>query len=74
MSTKDRGFASMTVARQQAIASKGGKAAHAKGTAHQWTTAEAVAAGRKSWLARHHRCHQTGEEPSTSSPGGSSDT
>ncbi len=47
MSTKDRGFASMNRATQQAIASKGGKAAHAKGTAHKWTTEEARVAGRK---------------------------
>ena len=72
MSIKDRGFASMTVARQQAIASKGGKVAHAKGTAHQWTSAEAVAAGRKGGLALSKRRHQTREEPSTSSPGGGS--
>jgi hypothetical protein len=52
MSIKDRGFGSMTPARQQAIASKGGKAAHAKGTAHHWTTAEAAAAGRKGGLVR----------------------
>jgi general stress protein YciG len=32
------------------IASKAGKAAHAKGTAHQWTSEEARAAGRKGGL------------------------
>lgn len=37
----------MTVAKQREIASKGGKAAHQKGTAHQWTPAEARAAGQK---------------------------
>lgn len=42
-----RGFASMDPARQRAIASKGGKAAHAKGTAHEWTSDEAREAGRK---------------------------
>lgn len=42
-----RGFASMDAARQRAIASKGGKAAHAKGTAHEWTSDEAREAGRK---------------------------
>src|SRR5690606_8861146 len=42
-----RGLASMDPARQRAIASKGGKAAHAKGTAHEWTSDEAREAGRK---------------------------
>lgn len=42
-----RGFASMDPERQREIASKGGKAAHAKGTAHEWTTDEARHAGRK---------------------------
>lgn len=42
-----RGFASMDRDRQRAIAAKGGKAAHAKGTAHVWTAAEAREAGRK---------------------------
>ena len=47
MSTKNRGFASLDRARQREIASQGGKAAHAHGTAHQWTSAEAKEAGRK---------------------------
>lgn len=42
-----RGFASMDPARQREIASKGGRAAHAKGTAHEWTREEARNAGRK---------------------------
>lgn len=42
-----RGFASMDRARQREIAAKGGKAAHAKGTAHVWSPEEARAAGRK---------------------------
>lgn len=33
--------------KQRAIASRGGKAAHEKGTAHEWTPAEARAAGSK---------------------------
>ena len=44
---EDRGFASMDREKQRAIASKGGKAAHKKGTAHQWTSKEAREAGRK---------------------------
>lgn len=42
-----RGFASMTPEKQREIASKGGRAAHAKGTAHEWTSEEARNAGRK---------------------------
>jgi general stress protein YciG len=42
-----RGFASMSPEKQREIASKGGRAAHAKGTAHEWTSEEARHAGRK---------------------------
>ena len=42
-----RGFASMDPSRQREIASKGGRAAHAKGTAHEWSSDEARVAGRK---------------------------
>jgi general stress protein YciG len=42
-----RGFASMDPSRQREIASKGGRAAHAKGTAHEWSSDEARTAGRK---------------------------
>ena len=42
-----RGFASMTPEKQGEIASKGGRAAHQKGTAHEWTSEEARSAGRK---------------------------
>lgn len=48
-----RGFASMSKEKQRQIASKGGKAAHAKGTAHEFTREEAVAAGRKGGKAAH---------------------
>lgn len=44
---KRRGFASMDQATRTDIARKGGKSAHAKGTAHEWTADEATAAGRK---------------------------
>jgi hypothetical protein len=43
----NRGFASMDAAKQREIASKGGRAAHQKGTAHQFTSDEAREAGRK---------------------------
>jgi general stress protein YciG len=42
-----RGFASMPSEKQREIASKGGRAAHVKGTAHEWTPDEARSAGRK---------------------------
>src|SRR5690606_3909591 len=42
-----RGFASMSPEKQREIASKGGRAAHAKGTAHEWTSEEARVAGRQ---------------------------
>lgn len=41
--------------KQREIASKGGKAAHQKGTAHEFTSDEAKAAGRKGGRARHRR-------------------
>ena len=45
--TSKRGFASMDPSKQKEIASKGGRAAHAKGTAHEFTPDEARVAGRK---------------------------
>jgi general stress protein YciG len=45
--TRNRGFASMDREKQREIARKGGKAAHEKGTAHEFTADEARAAGRK---------------------------
>lgn len=42
-----QGFASMSPEKQRTIASNGGKAAHAKGTAHQFSVEEARAAGKK---------------------------
>lgn len=47
-----RGFASMDADKQRAIASKGGRAAHAKGTAHEFSPEEAREAGRKGGKAR----------------------
>jgi len=62
---EDRGFASMDRAKQREIASKGGKAAHQKGTAHEWTSEEAREAGRKGGMASHRRKlqQQGGEAP-----------
>src|SRR5438445_13786550 len=50
-----RGFGSMDINKRRQIASKGGKAAHAKGTAHRFTPEEARAAGRKGGQAAHER-------------------
>ena len=42
-----RGFAGMDHERQKQISSQGGKAAHQKGTAHEFDSEEAREAGRK---------------------------
>ena len=49
-SKERRGFASMSPEKQREIASKGGRAAHQKGTAHRWSSDEARTAGRKGGL------------------------
>ncbi len=49
-----RGFASMSPEKQREIASKGGRAAHQKGTAHEWTSDEARQAGFSGWPAPAH--------------------
>ena len=60
---EDRGFASMDRSKQREIASKGGKAAHQKGTAHEWTSEEAREAGRKGGMASHRRKQQQQQQP-----------
>jgi general stress protein YciG len=60
---EDRGFASMDRVKQREIASKGGKAAHQKGTAHEWTSEEAREAGRKGGMASHRRRKQMMDTP-----------
>ena len=68
MATEDRGFASMDRNKQREIASKGGKAAHQKGTAHEWTCEEAREAGRKGGMASHRRKQdQSGQEDTAGS-------
>lgn len=59
--TSKRGFASMDPEKQREIARKGGRAAHEKGTAHEFTSEEAAAAGRKGGQA-------SGRGRSSSSP------
>ncbi len=63
MAKEDRGFASMDRAKQREIASKGGKAAHQKGTAHEWTSEEARDAGRKGGIASHQRRREQNQTP-----------
>ncbi len=46
--TSNRGFASMDPDKQREIASEGGKAAHEKGTAHEFDSEEAREAGKQS--------------------------
>lgn len=70
MAKEDRGFASMDRAKQREIASKGGKAAHAKGTAHEWTSEEAREAGRKGGMASHRRRKQLMDDGSEAPSGG----
>ena len=53
----------MDRAKQREIASKGGKAAHQKGTAHEWTSEEAREAGRKGGMASHQRRKQMMDTP-----------
>ena len=53
MSTRLRGFASMDREKQREIARKGGRAAHERGTAHEWSSDEARIAGRKGGESSH---------------------
>jgi general stress protein YciG len=45
--SKPRGFAAMTTEKQKELARRGGQAAHARGTAHEFSKDEAKAAGRR---------------------------
>lgn len=53
--TDNRGFASMDKDKQEEIASKGGKAAHESGNAHEFTSEEARKAGQKGGKVAHER-------------------
>lgn len=69
MPISDRGFASMNKKKQREIASKGGRAAHARGTAYNWDSETARIAGKKGGLAsqeaRRKRRQQATSEPAT---------
>ena len=62
----NRGFASMDPQRQREIASEGGRAAHEKGTAHEFTSEEAREAGRKGGQARSQNRRNAMASPSSS--------
>jgi general stress protein YciG len=64
--TSNRGFASMDPERQREIASEGGKAAHEKGTAHEFTSEEARRAGSMSHGNRQSASASTGSSQSQS--------
>jgi general stress protein YciG len=68
---KPRGFAAMDRKKVSEIASKGGKAAHAAGTAHQFTSDEARVAGKKGGVAPHVR---RGRGPRIAPAGGEAGT
>ena len=60
----------MDRSKQREIASKGGKAADQKGTAHEWTSEEAREAGRKGGMASHRRKQQQQQGEGESQPEG----
>ena len=68
--TSNRGFASMDPERQREIASEGGRAAHAKGTAHEFTSEEARRAGSMS----HGGNQQSGNRSGSQQSGNRSDS
>jgi general stress protein YciG len=63
---RPRGFAAMAPDLVREISRKGGKAAHAAGTAHEFTSDEARAAGRKGGQATHAKRRQRTEAPPVS--------
>ena len=65
---RPRGFAAMDRSKVSEIASKGGKAAHAAGTAHQFSSDEARNAGRKGGVAPHVRRGRGPRNPHVSPP------
>lgn len=67
---KGRGFAGMDPKKQRAIASEGGKAAHASGNAHEFTSEEARRAGSLSHGGRGRRAASSDEGGNRGSEGG----
>ena len=60
-----RGFATMSPEKQREIASKGGRAAHEQGTAHEWTAEEARSASQRSPHVRRHREREWADTPNS---------
>jgi hypothetical protein len=69
---RGRGFAGMDPERQRQISSQGGKAAHQKGTAHEFDSEEAREAGRKGGMVSggRRRTRESGPEGGGSESGG----
>ena len=67
--SSERGFAGMDEEKQREIASKGGKAAHEKGTAHEFTSEEAAEAGSEGGQARGSGFSGKSEQGNSSSGG-----
>jgi general stress protein YciG len=64
---RGRGFAGMSAEKQRSIASKGGRAAHRKGTAHEFDSEEGRRAGQKGGRARaRNRNNQSGSNNNSS--------
>ena len=66
--SRGRGFAGMDPERQRQISSQGGKAAHQKGTAHEFDSNEAREAGRKGGMVSGGR-RRAREQAQQSRPG-----
>ena len=71
--TSNRGFASMDPNKQREIASQGGKAAHEKGTAHEFTSEEARQAGREGGKASGGGSRDAGNQGSSGNASGNRD-
>lgn len=67
--SRGRGFAGMDPERQRQISSQGGKAAHQKGTAHEFDSEEAREAGRKGGMVSGGRRRQRDQSPESGSEG-----
>jgi general stress protein YciG len=57
-STKPRGLAALSPERRREISAKGGKAAHAQGKAHRFTSQEAKSAGQRGGKASSRKCKE----------------
>jgi len=66
--SRGRGFAGMDRERQRQISSQGGKAAHQKGTAHEFDSEEAREAGRKGGMVSGGRRRAREQAANTAAP------